>query len=259
MEDVFQAMGSLSPGVVVAILSAVLLLIMLLIYSADASARDRKKFAITSEGGSAESGLAQAYPASEQPSLHQPIEPAAAITATPAVPEELDTVWAEAIKSMQSLQQQLTTEISSVAAVEPEPYRRELPAALLAIYKSLQVIGQGSWSAQQAARAAASGHGITQIQVSASSLKTLDGIELQFLLDDRYFLLSGMSRKGAQSGLLELNLYYEEPDPIATIRYRLPDHGNPALIQLRQGAWMGSILACAQRVSSSDHRSPTSS
>lgn len=237
MEDVFQAMGSLSPGVVVAILSAVLLLIMLLIYSADASARDRKKFAVTTE----------------------PVSQAESAGAQPAVPEELDTVWADAIKSMQSLQQQLTTEISSVAAAEPEPYRRELPVALLAIYKSLQAIGHGSWSVQQAARAAASGHGITQIQVSASSLKTLDGIELQFLLDDRYFLLSGMSRKGAQSGLLELNLYYEEPDPIATIRYRLPDHDNPALIQLRQGAWLGSILACAQRVSSSDHRSPTSS
>ncbi len=184
MGELAEAFQSLTPGFVLAVLSAVLALVMVLVFLLPG-----KKTRLKSGSRIVPSGQADT-----------PAKPLVQVS------PEIDRIWAEAVRSMQALEQELGQELtnfekqllsereeveSKTEALKSAALEKRVPLTLYELYEGMRHFGKKSPKAQQSDLEWHAKIGVTDLHVAEISSKLIPGKEIYFKLDGEAFSILG--------------------------------------------------------------------
>lgn len=184
----------------------------------------------------------------------------------PATTEEMDVVWGDALKGIESLQTQLKDDIKTLEeklAAEREQVQTKtealknlarqnrIPITLYELYEGMRHFGRKSREAQKSDLEWHGKVGITQIDV-VETVQLQPGYEIYFTLDDQSFLLIGSHHRYSRLSFIELSLYDQSDSALVTVRIRPDQRGQQliadAVISMKSGPWIQTLLACRAKM-----------
>lgn len=179
---------------------------------------------------------------------------------------EVDVVWGDALKNLESLQHQLKGDIEGLEhklEVEREQVQAKtdalknlarqnrVPITLYELYEGMRHFARKSPEAQKADLEWHGKVGIQQIDV----VETADvppGHEIYFTLDEQTYLLTGAHHRYSRLSYIELSLYDSSDAALITVRVRPDSVGQrliaDAVISMRSGPWIQTLLACRAKM-----------
>lgn len=180
---------------------------------------------------------------------------------------QVDAVWSEAIKSMESLQSQLRgdlNELESNLKAEREVVESKteglkklaresrIPLTLYELYEGMRYFSKKDNEARQSDREWHAKVGITDIDVIENNLRTIPGREIHFRLENDPYLLVASHHQYSRTHFVELTLFDLDDNILATVRVQPDSSGQglaqDAVISMRQGPWFEQFLSCRAKM-----------
>ncbi len=184
----------------------------------------------------------------------------------PETSSEIDMVWGDALKSIESLQTQLKDDIRTLEeklAAEREEVQTKtealknlarqnrVPITLYELYEGMRHFNRKSREAQKADLEWHGKIGITQVDV-VETVQATPGHEIYFTLEGESFLLVGSHHRYSRLSFIELSLFDHSDTPLVTVRVRPDQRGQQliadAVISMKSGPWIQTFLACRAKM-----------
>lgn len=238
---------TLSPGLILAAISAALVVLMLLVvlWAPKTPRASRRKVPT---------------PSIERPAEH-PVGMAGAPTA------EIERVWSEAVKSMRELEHELGQELTDfeqalvrerrevetkTESLKASAIENRLPLTLYELYEGMRHFPKKSPQAQSSDLEWHAKIGVGGIKVLDTSSKLIPGREVYFTLDGESFSILGTHHRYSQTAFIEISLYDSEDVLLVTVRVRPQEEGmalaEQAVISMKPGDWLQKLLSCRARM-----------
>ena len=237
-----DAASAIRPGIWIALICLVLLAALAVVAMRDAR---RKKHRVAERKEVVEKAMAGVPPASN---------------------DEIDVLWGEALKGIETLQTQLKDEIKTLEgrlAAEREEVQTKtealktlarqnrIPITLYELYEGMRHFGRKSRDAQKSDLDWHGKIGITQIDV-VETVQVQPGHEIYFTLEDQSFLLVGSHHRYSRLSYIELSLFDQSDANLVTVRVRPDQRGAQliadAVISMKSGPWIQTLLACRAKM-----------
>ncbi len=179
---------------------------------------------------------------------------------------DMEFIWSDAMRSMESLQDQLKENLRSlenklkderqevemkVETLKSLARTNRLPLTLYELYEGLRHFNRKNEEAQAADMVWHSKIGITQVDV-VDAIGDPPGYEIFFIMDDESYLLVGRHHRYSRTSFIELSLVDRDNSKLATVRVRPDADGRSlladAVITIRSGPWIQAMLSCRAKM-----------
>lgn len=180
---------------------------------------------------------------------------------------QIDAIWSEAIKSMESLQEQMMGELGGLEAklksereavqakaeaMKTLARENRIPLTLFELYEGMRSFHRKSPESRSADLEWHGKIGITAIEVMDNLIESRPGQEIHFTLDGEPYLLVGAQHEYSKTSFLELNLYDIEDKCLVTVRVQPDPQGrrliSEAVVAMSRGPWIQAMLACRAKM-----------
>ncbi len=179
---------------------------------------------------------------------------------------DMEFIWSDAMRSMESLQDQLKENLRSlenklkderqevemkVETLKSLARTNRLPLTLYELYEGLRHFNRKNEEAQAADMVWHGKIGITQVDV-VDAIGDPPGYEIFFIMDDESYLLVGRHHRYSRTSFIELSLVDRDNSKLATVRVRPDADGRSlladAVITIRSGPWIQAMLSCRAKM-----------